>query len=192
MGMPSMPLSGGQLGCFVVRCLVAGTPLEVMARQVALGRECCQIQVMWVLPVETGSHAGRELECMALMLVTAGVTTGGALGTSSSQSVCSSAWKGLLVQSTAVVGDFQEYDGFSCVTGVCHCGVGEVQRSCGAPQFCSNTGGARRSCHFLKRARSASIAANWLEDVGGDAFHIVPTITCRPLRMLSSADTAGI
>ncbi len=36
----------------------------------------------------------------------------GALCTSSSQLSCSSAWKGLLVQSTAVVGDFQENDGF--------------------------------------------------------------------------------
>ena len=31
----------------------------------------------WVWPVETGSRAGRELGCVALMLVTAGVTTGG-------------------------------------------------------------------------------------------------------------------
>ncbi len=75
--MPSVPVSGGQLGCVVAHCLVAGTPLEVAARQVALGRECLQIQVMWVWPVETGSHAGRELGCTALMLVMVGVTTGG-------------------------------------------------------------------------------------------------------------------
>ena len=77
MGIPSMPMSGGQLGCIVARCLVAGTPLEVAAVRVALGRECLQIQVVWVWPVETGSHTGRELGCMALMLVMVGVTTGG-------------------------------------------------------------------------------------------------------------------
>ncbi len=75
--MPSVPVSGGQLGCVVAHRLVAGTPLEVAAGQAALGRKCLQIQVLWVWPVETGSHAGRELGCVALMLVMAGVTTGG-------------------------------------------------------------------------------------------------------------------
>ena len=51
--------------------------MEVMTMQVALGRECLQMQVVWVWPVETGSHAGQELGCVALMLVPAGVTTGG-------------------------------------------------------------------------------------------------------------------
>ena len=79
MRVSSVPVSGRQLGCVVARCLVAGagTPLEVVAGQVALGRVCLQIQVVWVWPVKTGSHAGRELGCMALMLVTAGVTKGG-------------------------------------------------------------------------------------------------------------------
>ena len=72
-----MPVSGGQLGCVVARRLVAGTPLEVAARQVALGRKYLQIQAVWMWPVETGSHAGWELGCVALMLVTVGVTTGG-------------------------------------------------------------------------------------------------------------------
>ena len=75
--MLSVPMSGGQLGCVVARRLVAGTPLEVVVGQVALGRECHQIQVVWVWPVEIGSHAGRGLGGMALMLATAGVTMGG-------------------------------------------------------------------------------------------------------------------
>ena len=75
--MPSMPVLGGQLGCVVARRLVAGTPLEVAAGQVALGKEYCQIQAVWAWPVESGSHARRELGCIALKLVTEGVTTGG-------------------------------------------------------------------------------------------------------------------
>ena len=76
MGVPSVPMSGGQLGCIVAQCLVAGTPLEVAAGQVAVGREL-QIQAVWAWPVERGSHARRELGCIALKLVTERVTTGG-------------------------------------------------------------------------------------------------------------------
>ena len=43
----------------------------------------------------------------------------GALGTLSSQSSCSSAWKGLLEQFTAVIGKFRENDGVSHVAGMC-------------------------------------------------------------------------
>ena len=77
MGVPIVPMSGGQLRCVVAHRLLEGTPLEVAAGQAALGRECFQIQVVWVWPVKTGSRAGRELGCVALMLVTVGVTTGG-------------------------------------------------------------------------------------------------------------------
>jgi hypothetical protein len=68
------PCLVGNLGCVVARWLVAGTPLEVAAGQVALGREYLQIQAVWVWPVESGSHARRELGCVALMLVTVGIS----------------------------------------------------------------------------------------------------------------------
>jgi hypothetical protein len=77
------------------------------------------------------------------------------------------------------------------VGGALRCGVGDGQGSRGALLYCNNKGGAR-SRHFSKSARSTSIAANWLENVGGGALCIAPTITCSPLRILSSADTAGI
>ncbi len=77
------------------------------------------------------------------------------------------------------------------VGGALRCGVGDGRGSRGALLYCNNEGGAR-SRHFSKSAQSALIATNWLEDVGGGAFCIAPTIPCSPLRILSSADTAGI
>ena len=53
-------------------CLVAETPLEVVAGETAVGREHLQIQAVWAWLVEDGSHARRELGCMALMLGTEG------------------------------------------------------------------------------------------------------------------------
>ncbi len=74
--MPSMPVSGGQLGWTVAWCLVAETPLEVAAGEAAVGREHLQRQAAWAWPVENGSLARRELGCVAPMLVTKGVTGG--------------------------------------------------------------------------------------------------------------------
>ena len=71
-----MPVLGGQLGCVVARRLVAGTPLEVAAGQVALGKEYCQIQAVWAWPVESGSHVRQEMGSTAPMLVMEGVTGG--------------------------------------------------------------------------------------------------------------------
>jgi hypothetical protein len=67
--------------------------------------------------------------------------------------------KKLFVQSCMAIG----------LGGALHCGVGDGRGSHGALLYCNNEGGDR-SCHFSKSAQSASIATNWLEDVGRGAF----------------------
>jgi len=84
VGLPSVPTFSGKRGFAVARHLVAGTPLEVVAGEVAVGREwvclrkeCLQRQAAWVWPLGTGPHARLELGCGAPMLATEGATKGG-------------------------------------------------------------------------------------------------------------------
>jgi hypothetical protein len=74
-----MPVFGGQLGYVVARHLVAETPLEVAAGEVAVGQVRVQPQrrAAWVWPQGTGLDARLELGGAAPMLATEGATTGG-------------------------------------------------------------------------------------------------------------------
>jgi hypothetical protein len=74
-----MPVFGGQLGYVVAQRLVAETPLEVAAREAAVGWvwERPQRRAMWVWPQGTGLDTRLELGGAAPMLATEGVTKGG-------------------------------------------------------------------------------------------------------------------
>jgi hypothetical protein len=74
-----MPVFGGQLGYVVAWCLVAETPLEVAAGEVAVGwvRVRPQRRAAWVGPRGSGLDARLELGGKAPMLATEGATEGG-------------------------------------------------------------------------------------------------------------------
>jgi hypothetical protein len=74
-----MPVFGGQLGYVVARRLVAETPLEVAAGEVAVGWVWVQPRrrAAWVWPRGTGLEARLELGGTAPMLATEGATKGG-------------------------------------------------------------------------------------------------------------------
>ncbi len=74
-----MPVFGGQLGYVVAQPLVADTPLEVAAGEVAVGWVWVRPQrrAAWVWPQGTGSDARLELGGAAPMLATEGATKGG-------------------------------------------------------------------------------------------------------------------
>ncbi len=74
-----MPVFGGQLGYVVARHLVAETPLEVVAGEVAVGQVWVRPRrrAAWVWPRGTGSDARPELGEAAPMLAMEGTTKGG-------------------------------------------------------------------------------------------------------------------
>ncbi len=77
MGLPSMPMFGGQLGYVVARRLVAETPLEVAAGEVGWVWVRPRRRAAWVWPRGTGSDARLELGGAAPMLATEGENKGG-------------------------------------------------------------------------------------------------------------------
>jgi hypothetical protein len=74
-----MPMFGGQLGYVVARRLVAETPLEVAAGEVAVGRVWVwpRRRAAWMWTRGTGSDARPELGGAAPMLAMEGATKRG-------------------------------------------------------------------------------------------------------------------